>query len=152
VQTSIDTRRQCWLPYVRLIADLYGLKDWVFEIDNDGPLDRNAWASIFICPGRKYGYLKFSQAFLSDTPSEQRMMVVHELTHCHGHMAFSFAQDHIPNDKHGIHQTLMEYGTDAIAVAIGGFFPLPETDNVETEDLIVQRRLRKFSIEGAFRV
>lgn len=147
MQNSIDPRRQSWLPYVRLIADMYGLKDWVIEIDNDGPTDRNAYASIYMPPGRKMGYLRLSQFFLDETLLEQRMIIVHELTHCHWHTSYSFAQDFLAEDKKLIHSNLMEFGVDGISVAIAPFFPLPPGEEHEvTCTMMQQRKLRTHGV------
>ena len=121
-----DIRKQKYLSYVRKIAAMFGLKDWTFEIGNDEPQNKTALASIWSPAGRKYGYIRFTQHFIDATKEEQRMIVVHELTHCHLAMEFQMSQDHIAEDKRAIHQTLMEYGVDGIAMSISTFFPLPE--------------------------
>ena len=130
MQKVIDPRRQRWMPYVRKIADIYGLKDWILEVDNDGPTDRLASASIYCTPGRKYGYIRLSQYFLDENSNDQRLAIVHELTHCHTHMAHSFGTDHLISDEtKATFTTLLEYGIDGIAVAIASFFPLPSIEH-----------------------
>ncbi len=124
-QNLIDIRRQRWLPYIRKLADMYGLKDWIFELDNERPNDANANASIYCTPGRKHGYIRLSQFFLDDNPQDQRLTIVHELSHAHNTMDFSFAQGHLPEEMKAIHTTLMEYGIDGLSTAIAPFFPLP---------------------------
>ena len=119
-----DIRRLNWLKYFRRLADLYGLKDWSIEMGNDEPRDY-ALASVTCTTGRKIAWIRISQLFMEETINEQRMMAVHELTHCHEHMSYSFAKDNIKEDLKPIYQNLMEYTTDAIAVAIAPFFPLP---------------------------
>jgi len=125
MQKVIDPRRQAWLPYIRQIADLYGLKDWLFDVDNDSPTDKNANASVFIPLGRRYCWIRLAQEFLDETPEEQRLCIVHELTHCHINMLYGMSKDFMGEDKRGILTTLMELGVDSISVAIAKFFPLP---------------------------
>jgi hypothetical protein len=120
-----DPRRQKWVPYFRKIGDMLGLKDWILEIGNDEPSDRSAMASAHCVPGRKSGWFRLSQNFLECTAEEQRMMVLHELVHCHFEMSFSMASDHMAEDKRAIFRTLTEYGIDGISVALAPLFPLP---------------------------
>ena len=120
-----DPRRRKWLGYFRRIGDLYGLKDWVIEMGNEEPNDKNANASVFIPAGRRMAWIRLSQNFITDNPEQQRICTLHELTHCHTSMCYGFVQGHIDDQYKAIHTNLQEYGIDSISTAIAQFFPLP---------------------------
>jgi len=76
------TRRQQWLPYVRLIADKIALKDWTVQISESQPADRGAMASVNPCEGRKWGTIFLADGHFGESREEQRHTIVHELLHC----------------------------------------------------------------------
>lgn len=129
MQIIPDPRRQAFLSYIRLVGDMYGLKDWTFELDNERPRDEQADASIYCVPGRKFGYIRLAQTFLDSEPVCQRLCIVHELTHCHDAMAYGFAQDHLSEEMKPIHRSLTEYMIDGISTSIAHMFPLPGKQN-----------------------
>jgi glyoxylase-like metal-dependent hydrolase (beta-lactamase superfamily II) len=115
---------QSWGPYVRCIADLMWLRDWTVTIANTPPGD-GAYAAVECLEGRKQLIVEFSDAFLDElAPSEQRQIVVHELTHAHLDHAAVLAHkamgDHYPDFL-----LALEYGVDGIADAWAGRLPLP---------------------------
>jgi hypothetical protein len=65
------TRRQRWLPYVRMIADTIALKDWHVNIQEETP-SVDSIASCWPCEGRKIVTFKLSEGFLDSTPVKQR--------------------------------------------------------------------------------
>ena len=70
--------------YVRHVADELGLRDWVIHIEH-APLDADdpAMAVAVVPYGRSDVTLRFRGDFVHIDPDEQRMIVVHELLHCH---------------------------------------------------------------------
>lgn len=74
--------RKAFREYVRWVADDMGLRDWTFEIeyrcDNE-----DAHATVYPVDGRKLATIKFEEGFRRLKPETQRMVVVHELVHCH---------------------------------------------------------------------
>lgn len=124
-----DPRKYAWLLYFRKLADLYGLKDWTLEISSGGTDDPDAIASMYCPPGRKHGWLRLSQAFLDESPTNQRMIALHELTHCHTAMWYQHSRMYIKEEMRDTHRVLMEYGVDSIACAITELFPLPGVED-----------------------
>lgn len=122
-----DQRRRVWLHYIRVIADMYGLKDWVLEMGNDEPTN-GGLASVYLPLGRKLGYMRVSQAFITSCPSDQRWAILHELTHCHNSLQYLFGINNLDEVHKENYKVLMEYGIDSISQAISQFYPLPIGD------------------------
>ena len=123
-----DIRRLRFLSYFRRLADMYGLKDWTIEMGNEEPTDKGAEASAFFPAGQKLVWMRLSQYFIDASPQQQRLAVVHELTHCHLYMRYGFAHSHIQENLRDTHTTLEEYSIDAISRAIVHHFPLPTNE------------------------
>lgn len=128
IDKTDDIRRYRWLQYFRKIADLYNLRDWVLEMSSDGTEDAHACASMYCAPGRKHGWIRLSQAFLDESAVNQRMIVIHELTHCHNAMEYTHARNYLKEEHKDTHRMLMEYTVDSIALAVSMYFPLPSEE------------------------
>lgn len=116
--------RSEFLPYVRRLADLMGLKDWTVEIVDEAP-SNDAEASTVMVYGRKLARIRFSAKFLDDTPEGQRETVVHELTHLHLMPMDGVISDLLNEEHYRIYMRFMEYGIDGIAEAWAPHLPLP---------------------------
>jgi hypothetical protein len=122
-KTTEPTRRQKWAPYVREIADRLALKDWVIDVDDDGPKDQSAHASIWIAHGRKRATIYLSDEFLADSRPEQRQSIAHELIHVHNGPYWDAVSRATDDDKNI--RMLMEYSVDGLADGVAPLLPLP---------------------------
>jgi hypothetical protein len=124
-----DPRRQAYLPYVRHLADLMGLKDWVISIDDDPPFNNGAIATARICEGRKNLILDLSSTFLEkeDDREYQRHTIVHELVHCHLGQMNEVLRQFLSAEQYAIHRINMEFANDGIAEAWAKSLPVPAT-------------------------
>jgi hypothetical protein len=131
-----DPRRQAYLPYVRQLADMMGLKDWVIEIDDDPPFNAGAIATARICEGRKNLILDLSSSFLEkeDDRPYQRHTIVHELVHCHLGQMNEVLRQMLDADQFAIHRINMEFTTDGIAEAWAARLPLVTSPPKKTGD------------------
>lgn len=123
--------------YVRYVADRFGLKDWSFELEWDSSTAGGADAAdAEISPlfGRKFAVVRFAQDFGRFSPSYQRYLVCHELTHCHlgpvdelcrRTFETALGQTGAAVVQHGYDQA-SETAVDAIATAFAQHMPLPE--------------------------
>lgn len=120
----LDPRKEVFNPYLRAIADLMGLRDWTVGIDHDPP-DSDHVASIDCRYGRKFAWVKLSEAFLDSEPDRQRQTIVHELTHCHfepmRRLLLGLVEDNIWNAI----DLPFEYGVDGVAEVMAARLPLP---------------------------
>lgn len=112
-------------PYVRAIFDRLGLKDWEARVLDDPPPSDSAYAYVECVYGRKLAHVQFSRNFLRGSEAEQRHAVVHEALHCHFTQADQVHAKLAGDEHYGIFKLAMEYGIDAVAVAIAPLFPLP---------------------------
>ncbi len=117
-------QRQDWLPYFRALADKIRLRDWDFMIIDELP-GNGSMASINCVDGRKFGSIRLSESFLSDTEVDQRYTATHELVHCHVALQDAIAEMEIDEDHIGPYNRASEYGVDSLAMAISQFMPLP---------------------------
>lgn len=125
--------------YMRRIADKLGLRDWYFEVQRL-PLAYDSANSAEVRPtyGQKHAVVKLCWDFNSETPERQRMVLVHELIHCHLHgivqpgyydeaawkILGSSAADVLRDQMH----LANEFATDALARAIAPLMPLPKME------------------------
>lgn len=68
--------------YVRVIANMIGLRDWSYSVDREPPRE-GAEAEIFCLHGRKLAAIRFAWNFRTKPMRDQKETVVHELLHCH---------------------------------------------------------------------
>lgn len=109
------------MPYIRSLADQFGLKDWQIRVDDDDPRDES-FASVWIADYRKEAVVHLSDKFLEASREEQRETILHELVHVHFHMILSC----VPDSINARIEPYMEFGTDSVAVAIARHYPLPQ--------------------------
>jgi hypothetical protein len=118
-----ESTREPWAPYVRQIADTLHLKDWEILISPQAPAGDETIASIQPIYGRKSALLRLSDGFLTDSATDQRHTLVHELIHCHA----APLQRLLESEEHmtaGARQAI-EYCVDGLADAIAPLLPLP---------------------------
>jgi hypothetical protein len=127
-----DPRKQLFSPYVRQIADLMGLKDWIVHVGDGPPTASNANASTFLRYGAKDALIKLSEDFLNDPPAHQRITIVHELIHLHLAPADGLITDFLGDEtdpRYKAYWRMMEYAIDGLAVAWAETLPLPDDDD-----------------------
>jgi len=121
---------RAWVPYVRSIADAFGLRDWTIRISDEAPPEDDTGANMEAVHGRRYAIIQLSDGFLDGMPPEdQRYFVVHELTHVHQAHQDRLAFNEMTDVVHRQYELAAEYGVDGIATAIAPFFPLPTTES-----------------------
>lgn len=121
----IDPRRQAFVPYLRQLADLMGLKDWEFVIDSGDP-NPSCVATCRMRYAQKEMGLRIGEEFLESSAEEKRKTLVHELVHCHMESGWECAGDSMPESCKPTFVRQMEYGVDGIARAWAPTLPLPE--------------------------
>lgn len=119
---TLKTRKE-FEPYVRLLADRLGLKDWSFEVEDYEPNNCEAIAAIHIVTGRKFAVIRFRADLLKETPQQQRHTVIHELIHAHFALVNGFV---CGGGQPGESLSLaLEYAVDGLADAVAPLMPLP---------------------------
>lgn len=118
-------RREEFKPYLRQLADLMGLKDWVVEIDSDSPERNDAAASADCAYGHRHIIVALSDHFLSDSPSEQRYVIVHELVHAHLAPLHHYLHRTLKDSHWEGYKLVLEYAVDGVAMAWAPHLPLP---------------------------
>lgn len=127
--------------YVRLVADALGLKDWSFYAERKDSEDNTAECACVY--GRQYATIRFDRAFFEETPDEQRIIVIHELLHCHHAPVDELIENALPHvmteQQHNVfmatYRVNMERMIDPVAVAIAGMgaIPLPPEPDITVE-------------------
>lgn len=125
--------------YVRHVADLCGLRDWHLVIAHK-PIeqsrdDTDHWdlAYCAVTYGRKKATIGFAEDWAAWSESDLRMVVTHELVHCHVE-PMRWALNNVKSvTGPGIYEVIsdafsdaMELAVDAIATAWAETLPLPE--------------------------
>lgn len=139
--------RKAFGYYVRWIADEMGLRDWRFEIEwRDPEEDRHVsghvrGASCDPVPGRRMATLGFDDGIRKQDPEELRETVVHELVHCHlaplwaqlrQDLLSPFGQETYDAFLASVERN-MEFGVDALSVALAKHMPLIDWNNTGEE-------------------
>ena len=131
-------RRDQLQSYVDSLKPLLRLTDWVIDTNADATLGDLTAAEIHFANGRCGARVDFATDFWDRTPDEQRVIVVHELVHCHfrgTQDAMDTVADQLGNEGRtfacAMHQRAVEHGTDAVALALAPFVPLPPSDSEE---------------------
>lgn len=119
--------------YVRLVADLFGLRDWQIIISPEH-CDEDTLADTETTYGQRIARLRFNEKWAEWEADDLRSTVVHELLHVHTEPTSELLADitsAILDEKAATAATTavaysMERAVDQIAVAIAPYFPLPE--------------------------
>jgi hypothetical protein len=118
--------------YIHAISKEFGLNDWDLRLHTDPPEDSNALAAVSTVYGRKIAHIYVCEDFDHFEPEQQRIAIIHELTHIHQAQVFDLIDNTLPDalGKHAFAmfeagwRQAMEHTTDAIATAIAPMFPL----------------------------
>lgn len=118
--------------YIRTVADSLGLRDWQFSVKRE-PCDDDSQAEILCTYGRKHAEVRVGADWMDCEPTRQRLVVVHELLHCHLDPIGKLAHNDLPQVLGQPASALLaevvqrdiEFAVDGIAEAVAGFFPEP---------------------------
>jgi hypothetical protein len=102
-----------------------GLKDWIFQIDETGPVNSNALAHCYSTEGRRRSRIDLSEVFLRDTEENQRHAAVHEILHAHHAHEYHLLGKILTDEQYRLYTLAHEYAHDAIATAFAVTMPLP---------------------------
>lgn len=124
--------------YIRVVANQMGLRDWYFELvpeapnvpdREDGAITAGSCEPLY---GRKRARLRFPESFFDETPQDQRVIVVHELLHCHFvpiQWSVQNVSGLIPGEAWHVYSASvsdeMEKHVDAVSTAWAETLPLP---------------------------
>jgi len=119
--------------YVRVVADLFGLRDWEIVLAHNH-CDEDTLAETECTYGQRHAVLRFNEKWAEWKPEDLRATVVHELLHVHtellSELVSDIAQGVLNEQAATVASTSLSYSleriVDQIAVAIAPFFPLPE--------------------------
>ena len=119
--------------YVRVVADVFGLRDWEIVVSDEFTDDDDTLADTATTYGQRVARLRFNEHWQSWTPEELRSTVVHELLHVHTESISEVLGDIVGatmDEKAAAATTAavsyqLERAVDQIAVAIAPYFPLP---------------------------
>lgn len=138
--TIFDGDRDKLLQYIRLIADLCGLKDWEYELDEEPPESESADAAIHNWYGQRHAQIRLHPKWPDWTPERLRSRIVHELVHSHLHCLEEIVSnlkstlgEPAYNVASNFFGDLLETATDDIAVAWARTLPLPSADAEHVE-------------------
>lgn len=111
-------------PYLRVLADKMELRDWWVRLSPKRACDA-ALASACCTDGRKRITVYLGKNFFKQTREEQRLSLVHELTHAHFGSMHNPLMDTLHKKTHALYINAFEYGIDAVAILIAPSLPLP---------------------------
>lgn len=119
--------------YVRVVADMFGLRDWEIHISNDH-CDADTLAETECTYGQRVALLRFNEKWPDWNPEDMRSTVVHELLHVHTEKLSELVRDITKEVLEEQAATVAEAAVanslerivDEIAVAIAPYFPLME--------------------------
>lgn len=132
-----DAEHDRWQSYLRLLADMLGLKDWDVRVKRDKP-DPSCGADCLIWYAQKRASIRLNNEPFAltgdDAREDQRRMAIHELIHCHVEYAdeavrLAFKDSGDPRDAlfQEYYKRASEMTVECIATAIAPLLPLPET-------------------------
>ncbi len=75
------TNREQVIEYIYLLREEMGLSDWAFSVKEDAELDSHAQVSIPYA--QRAAVIHITPEFYSNEPQMQKMILVHEMVHCH---------------------------------------------------------------------
>jgi hypothetical protein len=119
--------------YVRMIADLFGLREWELLI-SDQRCDDDTLADTETIYGQRIARFRFNAKWQEWAVEDLRSTIVHELLHVHTEPTSELLADVAGasmDEKTAAALTAalsysLERAVDQIAVAIAPYFPLPE--------------------------
>lgn len=112
-------------PYVRCVADKLELRDWTTCVSSDPPSNPN-WIASASCPyGLKTVTISLSERFLSESETEQRATICHELIHAHWWPVDHLLRGFLTEGQFDAYRLGMEYAVEALAQTVAPRMPLP---------------------------
>lgn len=129
-----DRQFRSLAKYVIYVAAHIGLRDWTINILREPPDDDGHAATVSCVYGRKIANVRFSVDWMTQTPEEQRHVVIHELLHVHTDGALTLVEETLPTllgmpafkAFQEAYRRENEHAVDAIASVIEEFIPLWE--------------------------
>lgn len=133
--SSKPTTREMLNRYVRIIADMFGLRDWDIVVSSEC-CDVDTLADTNCTYGQRVAVLRFNEKWAEWTLEDTRSTVVHELLHVHTELLTELISD---LNKNGLEENVasmadtavaysLERIVDQIAVAIAPYFPLMDDE------------------------
>lgn len=110
--------------YLRILADLMGLKDWTIEVLPE-PASDGAAAEICCVDGRKFAKVRFVRDWHERTPEDLRATCCHEMIHCHLAPLRADMERRLSPANFATADMLLEYAIDGMADAWSACLPLP---------------------------
>jgi hypothetical protein len=128
-----ESRWDALTTYIRVCADKCGLADWDVQVDSE-PSPPGTVATSTFTDGRRVALIRVAQDFWLLDPTDQREAIAHELVHPHfaplGALVEDDLADHLMPSVYMLHvrhfRRTLEYGVEAVAIAIAKALPLPE--------------------------
>ena len=134
-----------FLPgYVRTLADLMGLREWEFQVE-DGTSDEDV-ATINLTQWQQHAVITIMPCFWLKPPDIQRWVVTHELVHSHVSPVRAVLDEDIASAKVLSQQVyemayasltrIVEHAVNAIAAAWAKSLPLPPEEVKDAESIL----------------
>ncbi len=111
-------------PYVRDLADRILLKDWTIILP-DQVADQDNKAEIYVVAGQHHATIYLGYDFFEKDPEERRLILCHELIHCHFDRAARVAEGEMKKSRKRDFRMMVEYGVDDMARVIAPTMPMP---------------------------
>lgn len=119
--------------YLRSLANTIGLRDWTFNIQQDEPDTKEAYAAITCVYGRRIANVWFAHGFEHLDPVLKRHVILHELLHVHLWPITSLASETLEAamgaTAYAVYDEALteriEHAVDAIADAFADAIPVP---------------------------
>lgn len=117
------SQRQRLTDYIRRLADLLDLKDWLIEL-HDAPADGATMAQVNSVKGTRNGTIWIAYNWQDWNPEKLRYVIVHELLHLHWEPAWNYVFQVSSESDYNSFKYIAEYAIDATARAIATHYPL----------------------------
>ena len=118
--------------YIRQLADLLGMRDWVVLLSR-GPAKHENYAEIWTSHYKDEAMVMLNEDYTTYSPEDQRLHITHELLHiqtCRLRRLITRLAEHEHDKAIGfvnrLHNEEEEILVDRLSRAIAPFLPLPE--------------------------
>lgn len=104
-QNVDDETHSYWQNVTDRLKNELGLKDWVIELQRNGPADETCIAEIGVFYGQRRArlYIDF-QCFMAQTPWNRKVTMIHELLHCHFDQRDAMVYDFVNTQQESTHE------------------------------------------------
>jgi hypothetical protein len=128
-----DKQRKSLLRYLGGITAYLGLTEWEVRLADEPCEDPSHAATVQCVPGRKIATIQLAADWFTQSPAQQRHVLIHELIHIHTDQEFQYIEDSLPEMIGSMayfpwekaYRNLHEHATDALAKALAEHFPVP---------------------------